>query len=385
MMNVLLNIVVFLLSLGILVLVHELGHFLFARLFGVRVNRFSIGFGRPVLRLGIDKKGTEYVLGPIPLGGYVEMAGESPLTAKGKADEFVSKPIWQRTIIVIGGPLVNYLFGFLLFWLIYSLGAPELIPVVGKIIKDSPAQKVGLQKGDKILEVNGIKVDLWDEMREIISQNPNREISLKVQRNGQILDLKIIPESKELIDRFGEKRKIGLIGIVPDISAYVEVHFPFTVAFLKAGEKTWEVTKNVCYALVLLLSGNKQVREAVAGPIGIYEITSQARMVGNNVLLLVLAVLSVSLAIFNLLPIPVLDGGHLVLFLLEAIKGNPLPQKVYEYTMQMGMVLIFFISAWVIFNDIRRLVREKYSHVLGKESNIVNIVDGKKKVSTNIP
>ncbi len=379
MIDVVINIVVFLLCLGVLVLVHEWGHFVFARLFGVRVDRFSIGFGKPIFRLGKDKKGTEYVLAPIPLGGYVEMAGESPATSKGLPDEFISKPLWKRTIIVMAGPLINYLFGFLIFWLIYSLGAPELLPVVGKVLDDSPAQRIGLQKGDKIVEVNGVKVDLWDEMREIISKHPQEEIVLKVQRDGRLLSIKVIPEAKEITDRFGVKQKMGLIGITPDISAYAQVRFPIHVAFMKAGEKVLEVTKGVFRAIVLLVSGNKQVREAVAGPIGIYEITSQARTVGVNVLLLVLAMLSVSLAIFNLLPIPMLDGGHLVMFLIEAFIRRPIPDRVYEYTAHIGMTLIIIMTVLVIYNDIRKLTDGFH------RQGVSNIVSAEKIVPSNIP
>jgi len=377
--DVLVNIVIFLLCLGVLVLVHEWGHFIFARLFGVRVDRFSIGFGKPIFCLGKDKKGTEYVLAPIPLGGYVEMAGESPATSKGLPDEFISKPIWKRVIIVVAGPLVNYLFGFLIFWFIYSLGAPELLPVVGKILNDSPAQKIGLQRGDRILEVNGVKVDLWDEMRELISKHPQEEIVLKVQRGGRLLIMRVVPEAKEITDRFGVKQKIGLIGITPDISAYAQVRFPVHIAFMKAGEKVWEITKGVFRAIGLLLSGNKQVREAISGPIGIYEITSQARMIGVNVLLVVVAMLSVSLAIFNLLPIPMLDGGHLVMFLIEAFIRRPIPDKVYEYTAHLGITLIIIITLLVVFNDIRKLTKR------GPAQGRSNVVNTKKVVSPNIP
>ncbi len=381
MVDTLLNLLVFVVCLGVLILVHELGHFIFARIFGVRVKRFSIGFGSPILVLGRDRKGTEYVIAPIPFGGYIEMAGESPATAEGSPDEFMSKPVGQRMAIVFAGPLINYLFGFLLFWLIYSIGAPELVPVIGGTLENSPAQKVGLRKGDRILAVNGKQVDLWDEMRDLIASNPNKVIVLKVKRGEKVFEVSITPEEQEVIDGLGERRVVGIIGIKPDLSAYKEVRFSPPKAFVKAMEKTKMVTIGIVRALKLLLTGNRRVRESVSGPIGIYEITAQAREVGINVLILVLAILSISLAVFNLIPIPMLDGGHLLLFAVEAILGRPLPQRAYDYAMRFGFAIILLITAFVMYNDIRRLMQRK--RVLLGAQNVVN--DTNETIAEDLP
>ncbi len=357
-MEFLLNLLVFLVCLGILIFVHELGHFVVARMFGVRINRFSIGFGKPILRLGRDRKGTEYIISIFPLGGYVEMEGENIDECKGLPEEFMSKPAWQRILIVLAGPAINYVVGFLLFVLVYSIGAPELVPVVGDTLEGFPAEKAGISRGDRIVAVDGIKIDLWDEMAKIIHQKAGEEVSIELIRDGKRMQVRLAPKTETIKTIFGEKKQVGLIGVIPDPSAYTEVKFPLPKAIVKAWEKVWNLTSVIFKSLILLLEGNKQVREAVSGPIGIYKVTTQAWHMGISVLLSVLAVLSVSLAVFNLLPLPLLDGGHVFLFSVEALLGRALPVWVYEVTFKVGIVIIGLIMAFVFYNDIRRLVRE---------------------------
>ncbi len=363
-----LDIVVFLICLGTLVLIHELGHFLAARYFGVGVKRFSIGFGKRILSLGKDKYGTEYILSLIPLGGYVEMEGEDPSQCTGDDKEFFSKPIWQRVLIVGAGPIVNYIFGFLIFALVYLSGAPEVLPVVGDVLKDSVAEKIGIVKGDVIVEIDGIKVDLWDEMVKLIQKRAGKKTKLVVERGGKQLQFEVIPEEVEGIR--GEK--LGRLGIASDPSAYIIAKFPITKAVEKAWMRVNQISVGVVRGIYLLLKGDKQVRESIAGPIGIYDVTSKAMHLGFNVLLLVVASLSVSLAIFNLLPIPVLDGGHLLFLGMEAVYRKRLPEKVYMWMYNVGMAVVIGLMLFVLWNDARRL-KEKISLGVSKGNEIGNI------------
>ncbi len=381
MLTTVLNLVVFLISLGVLILVHELGHFFFARLFGVKVKRFSIGFGRVIFGLGTDKKGTEYVVSAIPLGGFVEMEGESYAESKGLPGEFVSKPLWQRAVVVSAGPLVNYLTGFLLLFWVYLSGAPELLPIIGKVLDGSSAQKAGVMPGDRILSIDGHKIDLWDELSDYIRGRAGRQVSLLVLRNDKEITIRLIPQEREVRNVFGQKEKVGLIGVMPDMSAYETVRFSFLGAAEKAFMRVRQTTGMVLESIYLLVTGNKQIREAVAGPIGIYEVTSKARTLGINVLLMVLATLSISLAVFNLLPIPVLDGGHLLFFAIEAILGRPVPDRFYDYLSKAGLSLLIILMAFVFYNDIRKLRHHNFG--AGSLINGINTINSINDLSLN--
>ena len=386
MIGTLINLGVFLFCLGVLILVHELGHFFFARFFGVNVRRFSIGFGKVLVNLGKDKRGTEYVISAIPLGGFIEMEGESYADSKGLPGEFMSKPLWQKALIVAAGPLVNYFIGFLLLAFVYSTGAPELLPVIGKVLDGSSAQEAGILPKDRIIAIDGHRVDLWDEMSSYIRKNAGREIVLEIKRGDKEMRIKVVPQEKEMITLFGKKERIGLIGIVPDLSAYDTIRFPLHVAIGKAFMRVKQTTVMILESLYLLVKGNKQVREAMAGPIGIYEVTSKARTLGINVLLMVLATLSISLAVFNLLPVPVLDGGHLLFFTVEAIIRRPIPEKAYNVMTNAGLGLLLCLMVFVFYNDIRRIRQHKPITPDIKEAiNNINQILNNEEVQTDIP
>ncbi len=382
MLNFLINISVFLFSLGFLILIHELGHFFFARKFGVGVKRFSIGFGKIIYNFGKDKYGTEYVLSMIPLGGYVELEGETCSSASGSESDFVAKPIWQRAVIISAGPLVNYLLGFIMMVFVYVMGAPELLPVVGNVLEGSVAEKIGLQKGDKIIEVDSKKIDLWDEMAEYIHGRPEQKVSLKIERSGKIITLTAVPEKQKIRNLLGQEEEVGILGITPDLSAYETVYFPLHKAMVKAFMRVKEITVMIFKSIILLFEGDKTVREAIAGPIGIYEVTSEARSQGLNVLLMVLAMLSISLAVFNILPIPVLDGGHLLFLLIEAVIRRPIPERVYSFVYQTGMTFIIILSVFVLCNDIRKLTKHNTA-VLANQT--VNNEEMLNYVQENLP
>ncbi len=366
-MAVVQNIIVFVLSLGILVLLHELGHFIFARLFGVKVNRFSIGFGPVLGVIGRDKT-TEYVISAIPLGGYVDLSGERPDTATGADYEFMSKPIWQRALIVSAGPLMNFLVGFVLFWIVYATGAPEQLPYVGSVSENMPAQEAGILAGDRIVSIDGKAFDLWDDMAKYVHQHPGKELTVVLERKDRRLIVKLTPKLSEIPGLFGETKKVGLMGITPDLEKVHDVRFGFSKGFVIAGRKVIDNTQRTVQALFLLFTGNRQVIKSIAGPIGIYKVTAVAWKVGFNVLLMIMGMLSISLAVFNLLPIPILDGGHLLFLSIEAVLRRPVPEKVQEAMYNIGFGLLMLLLTVVMFNDIKKVFFKKQGAVVNEEA-----------------
>ncbi len=354
MLGVLQNVLIFALSLGFLVLLHEFGHFIIARFFGVKVNKFSIGFGPKLFTIARDKT-TEYILSAVPLGGYVDMSGERPDTAKGEADEFLSKPRWQRALIVAAGPGMNLLLGFALFWVVYATGAPEQLPYVGSVSEGMPAAEAGIKPGDRILSIDGIEFALWDDMAQYVHERPGREMTVIIERGGNTISLTLRPKLSAIPNLFGEEKQVGLMGITPDIGKVEIIRFGFLKGFLVAARKVLWHVKMTLQALLLLLTGNKHVLNSVTGPIGIYSVTSAAWKAGFNVLLMIMGMLSLSLAIFNLLPIPILDGGHLLFLAVESVLKRPLPEKVVDGMYNAGFGILMALLAIVMFNDIKKM------------------------------
>ena len=352
-----LSIVTFLFVLSILVVIHEFGHFVAAKRQGVRVEKFSLGFGPKVF--GLKKGDTEYMICAVPLGGYVKMAGDEAVGAKGAPDEFLSKSVGQRFKIVFMGPLLNYFLGFLLFWLVFFIGAPTVINKVGAVLDDYPAKAAGVKQGDVILSVDGKATKYWEDITDIIHDKKEGDLVLAVERPGKgALSIKVTPKRKEITDIFGKKSSISLIGIAPSGEA-VKVKYGFIRSFLRAGEQIYKLTEITCKSLIFIIAGKLSVKESMTGPIGIFIITTKAAQLGVIYLLQIMAVLSASLAIFNLLPVPVLDGGHILFLLIEKIKGKPLSQKFQEAATQVGLALLIALMLFVVYGDFIRFVLKK--------------------------
>jgi len=340
------------LVLGTLVLLHELGHFVVARWSGVRVVRFSIGFG-PVL--GRWTRGeTEYVLSLLPLGGYVKMAGEHQTEKADKPWEFLSKPAGVRAWIVFAGPLVNQLISIVALWVVLVLGYPELLPTVGRVIDDMPAQAAGLQTGDQISAVNGEQIRTWDELTRIVHRSPEQPLQLAVTRAGRPVTLTVTPKAREMPDPFGRMQRIGLVGVSPS-GAYDTYRVGPAEAVRITATKQIEWAGQIGLSLWSLMTGRVSMQESLTGPIGILYMTSEAVRMGFGPVLYLVSVFSLSLAVFNLFPIPILDGGHLLFLIVEKLRGRPLSLSVQERAAQVSMALLMVLVVVVCANDLQRL------------------------------
>jgi len=350
---------IFLLILGLLITVHEFGHFIVAKRLGVRVEKFSFGFGK---RLLSKRRGdTEYSISLIPLGGYVKLAGDSLEEFKNNPDEYLSKKPSERARIIFFGPLLNYILGFLCFWLICFIGYPTLTTKVGSLIEGFGAKDAGIQVGDQVIAVDGKRVDFWEDLQKAIkSRKSATTVLLSVVRDNKEHEIEVKIREKELDDALGQKRSVGLIGITPK-DEIIKVRHGFLKSFVLGINKTLDLTIMTYKALWRMVTGKLSMRESITGPLGIFYITSKAASVGMIAVLHLVAVLSVSLCIFNLLPLPVLDGGHILLLAIEKLRGRKLSVKVERVITQIGFTLIVSLALFATYNDMVRLFGDKIS------------------------
>jgi len=358
------SVLIFIFILSLLIIVHEFGHFIAARKNGVRVENFSLGFGPQIFKT--KKNDTEYSVSLIPLGGYVKMAGDSRSEYKGQSDEYLSKSVGSRFQIIFFGPFLNYLLGFLFFWCIFFAGYPSLTSKVGGLIDGYGAKEAGLAVGDKIIVIDGTRVDLWDDLqRQIKKRKVKESVELSVLRDNQELKFKVPIKDKVLGDELGEKHSLGIIGISP-FDEIVEVRHGFFESAYLGVKKTIDLTFMTYRGLWMLVSGKMSVRDSVTGPLGIFYITSKTAKLGIIAVMHLIAVLSVSLALFNLLPLPILDGGHIFLLGLEKLRKKALGVKSENIVNNVGFTLMITIALLVTYNDILRLYGDKISKFMGK-------------------
>jgi regulator of sigma E protease len=460
--ELLINIVALIVTLGILVTIHEFGHFWVARRCGVKVLRFSIGFGKAV-KTWVGKDGTEYVIAPIPLGGYVKMLGQEDTSVSeldGIPDDqrhlsFASKPLWQRMAIVAAGPFANFLLAVLVFWLINVVyGLTGTAPVLANVVADSPAYNAGLRSGDEIVAVDGEQASIWQQVTmlllnrlgetgelsisaipagesvsreyviplnswesdtaapnplgslgfvqyeippiiegvvtagaadraglqagdvilsadgspvsgwvqwvQIVRASPELPLLVVVQRGGQEFAFEIVPESGTAEDG----STIGVIGAyVQEFDLYAslpegrirEINYNVFSAVLPAFQETWEKSVFVLDSIKKMIVGLISVKN-INGPITIAQVAGETASYGLEVYLGFLAILSISLGVLNLLPIPVLDGGHLLYFTIEAITRRPVPERIQAMGLQLGLLLISGIMVLAVYNDVSRLL-----------------------------
>ena len=342
----------FIIVLSILVIVHEFGHFIVAKRTGVRVEKFSVGFGPEIF--GITKGGTRYRISLIPLGGYVKLTGETgEEELKGESCEYLSRTVGERAKIIFAGPLLNYILAFLIFSFIFVIGYPTLTTKIGKVMPDYPGASAGVEAGDVILEINGQEVNYWEDVTNIVHTNKEPEIELLVERDGRLVDLKVAPKSQEVKTIFGSKKRIGLIGIMPSEEVVYVRHNVIKSVYM-GGKKLIMLTYITYRALWASLTGAIPFKESITGPVGIFYITGQAARMGIVYLLHLMGILSASLAIFNLLPVPVLDGGHLLFLAIEKVRRRPISHRVQENITQVGLALIMCLMLFVFYNDFMR-------------------------------
>ncbi len=351
------SLITFIFILGILIIVHEFGHFIVAKKIGVRVEKFSLGFGPRLFKT--KGKETEYSISAIPLGGYVKLAGDNPEEYQGKPDEYLSRKISERAAIIFFGPLLNYVLGFLCLWFIFATGYPVLTARVGGLIEGFGAEEAGIEVGDKIIAIDGKKVEFWEELQKIIrSRKGALSVRLTVLRNNKEYRFRVKIQEKEVGDMLGQKQKVGLLGVTPEGEITKVRYGPFK-SFLLGLEKTCELTVVTYKGLWRIIIGKLSWRESVTGPLGIFYITGKATEVGVTAVIQLVAVLSLSLAIFNLLPLPILDGGHIMFLAIEKLRGRRLSARTENIVTRIGMAFIVSLAVLVTYIDIWRFFGDK--------------------------
>jgi len=349
------SILSFIVVLGVLIFFHEFGHFLVARLFGVGVEKFSLGFGPRLIgkKVGI----TDYRISAIPLGGYVKMVGEEPDAEIAPEDislSFTHKHVAKRMLIVAAGPVFNILLAVIIFFgIFFASGTFILKPSVGSVKQGSPAFAAGLEKGDLITAINESTINSWDEMAEIINASKGQKINLAVRRGESTRNFSLAPEQVTTKNIFGEDVQRYIIGITASGETYSKQLNLFQ-AFSESMVQTYRVTELMVVIIAKLITGDIST-DTLGGPIMIAQMAGDSAKAGIGSLISFIALISVNLAIINLLPIPVLDGGHLLFFSIEAVKGRPVSIKVREIAQQVGLFLLILLMILVFYNDISRI------------------------------
>jgi regulator of sigma E protease len=349
------NIFAFIIVLGVLIFFHEFGHFLIARLFGVGVEKFSLGFGPRLFgkKVGI----TDYRLSAIPLGGYVKMVGEEPDAEVDPADlplSFTHKHVFKRMLIVAAGPVFNILLAILIFFgIFWASGTFIMKPSIGSVRAGSPAEAAGLMKGDLITVINGTAINSWDEMAEIINSSEGNTLDLSIRRQESTVDFSIAPEKVPTQNIFGEEILRYVIGIEASRESYSKEMNPIE-AFTESLKQSYRVIELMVVIIAKLIKGDIST-DTLGGPIMIAQMAGDSAKAGVGSLVFFIALISINLAVINLLPIPVLDGGHLLFFLIEAIKGSPVSIKIREVAQQVGLFILILLMILVFYNDIHRI------------------------------
>lgn len=344
-------------GLGLLIVFHEFGHFLIAKLSGVGVVTFSVGFGP---KLFVRKKGeTEYALSAFPLGGYVKMIGEDPDEEVSQADRersFAHKSLFKRCAIVFAGPGFNLMLAVLLLMVVFVFyGVPVMSTLVSGVEKGSPAEQAGVAKGDRIVAIDGKAVTEWEELSQTIKGSQGKPVNLEIRRGSETVKVAVQPTKKEGRSVFGERKDDWMIGI--GSQGTIEKGKP-GLAIGRAFTQTWDYIKITLLAFYKMITGDVSPKN-IGGPILIAQMAGQQAQEGVGNFLHFLAVLSINLGVLNLLPVPVLDGGHLLFFLVEAVIRKPVSVRVREMAQQVGICLLALLMVYAFYNDIVRFFEKQ--------------------------
>ena len=345
-------------ALGALIFFHELGHFLLAKSFGVGVEKFSLGFGPKLFGKKVGE--TEYLLSALPLGGYVKMVGEgddAEISEEDRKRSFADKPPLQRIAIVAAGPVFNLIFAYVLFVIIYLMGVPAVTTKVGEVMAGKPAARAGVQVGDTITAVNGKPVSRWEDFAKTIAQGKLVPLEIEVKRGTATLKLTMTPESRTSKNLLGESVTQPIIGVAAAGDSVID-HFPPGEAIQRGGAQCWNVIKLTALSFVKLVERAIPL-DNIGGPIMIVKMAGQQAAAGGVNFLAFVALLSVNLGVLNLLPVPILDGGHLAFFLIELVIGRPVNKKTREIAQQVGLVLLISLMMLAFYNDIARMFMGK--------------------------
>jgi regulator of sigma E protease len=344
--------------LGVLIFVHELGHFLLAKLCGVKVLKFSLGMGPKLLGKTVGE--TEYMLSIFPIGGYVKMhgedAGEAPVETE-RERSFPAQPVYKRVLIVVAGSVFNLIFAVVLFAGIYMYGVPRITAVVGTVNENSPAMKAGFKSGDAIIGIDDGAIKFWDEMTSIIHKSPGKTLKIKLEHEGTQRLVEVTPEAKPSKNLFGESTTVGLIGITPQGGYQLVSYGPFAAVYHGA-LRTWDIIDLTLTAVVKLFQ-KKLSTDTIGGPIMIFQLAGKQASEGLMNFLTLMAVISINLGVFNLFPVPILDGGTLAFLAVESVRKKPLSEKVMEISQKVGLSLLLMLMALALYNDVYRLFTGK--------------------------
>jgi regulator of sigma E protease len=352
--------IAFLAALGPLVFIHEFGHYLVARIFGVGAESFSIGFGREVAGW-TDKSGTRWKVGWLPLGGYVKFVGDmSPVSMPGEVDadlsrserrrSFHHRPIWQRFLIVLAGPLANFILAILIFAAFFaSFGVPRTANVVTGLEQGSVAQSAGVQTGDRIVSIAGRATATFEDISQIVLIRPGAQVDLQIERKGAALKIPVRIGAVEETDKFGQKFRVGRLGVYGRQRQYVQL--PVSQLVPAATSFTWGMTRSIVDALGQIISGQRSVKE-LGGPLKMAQIAGQQASLGLFEFVYLVALFSINLGFINLLPVPMLDGGHLALYTIEAVQRRPVSLRAQEWAFRGGLALLLALLLFTTFNDL---------------------------------
>lgn len=358
-------IVPFLFVLTIVVFFHELGHFLVARWAGVKVLTFSLGFGPEVAGFN-DKHGTRWKLSAIPLGGYVRFFGDeseastpdstklSTMTDEERKGSFHHKKLGPRAAIVAAGPIANFILAIVIFAGLFTFfGRPNATARVDKVMEGSAAAVAGFQSGDLVTAIDGTRIGNFSDMQRIVSTEAGRELAFTVKRGDASVTLKATPELKEIKDNFGNVHKLGVLGITRSNApgdVLTERVDPATALWLGAKETWFVIDRTLAYVGGVFVG--REAADQVGGPLRIAQISGQVATIGLAALMHLTAVLSVSIGLLNLFPVPLLDGGHLLFYAVEAIRGRPLSERAQEMGFRIGLGLVLMLMVFATYNDI---------------------------------
>ena len=359
--NFLFTIGAFLLVIGPLIFIHELGHYYAGRLFGVKAETFSIGFGREIFGWS-DKRGTRWKVGWLPLGGYVRFKGDmSPastpsdewlaLPAAERAETFQAKSLWQRFIIVAAGPLTNFLFAIIAFMIIFAtIGYPTTRAGVGEVMAGSPAAASGFRRGDLITEIDGRGIDTFADMRSYIALRPDQAMVFTVLRDNAEIEISARTRATVERDQFGNEARIGTLGVRPS-GALEFSPLPLHQLPGTAIATTIDTIETMITALGQVITGRRSLEE-LGGPLKIAEVSGQQASLGWLPFFWLMTVVSINLGFINLLPIPLLDGGHLLFYAIEGVRRKPLKPEAQEWAFRTGLAVLLALMIFVTFNDL---------------------------------
>jgi regulator of sigma E protease len=354
------TILAFIIVLGILIFFHELGHFILAKASGVGVLKFSLGFGPAILKKRIGE--TLYQIAAFPLGGFVKMLGEDPdekdqLTHIDPSRSFAHKKLRTRALIVFSGPLFNFLLAVLIYTLIAWTGIPTFLPVVGAVQKGSPADKAGLIAGDRIVTIAKAPVESWDEVSlKLQGIGAGKSIEIELSRDGKIFLLHVTPIATEDKNLFGEQISRPMIGITRGDTIVMKRHGPID-GIIYGFAQCYRIVELTGKAFWKTVNGTIDIKKSLGGPIFIAQVSGETFRAGLLPFFSLIAFISINLAIINLFPIPVLDGGYLLLFLIEGITGRPIEGRPREIAQQIGLFILIMLMLFAFYNDITRILK----------------------------